>query len=272
MWGHQVGDGHELADVIANDLGDRTTHCYVSHTGEELAVGAAAKSTLVRNRHNTASAFTSLLGASFKDVPAGGSVAHCCKVVDKDGRPGFAFDDHDEVFLPEALATHVVKALRATATTKTTAKHCVVGVPVQASAAARAALVEVVHRAGFHCQQVLAEPVAAVLAYGCGQDAAETPETVLVFDMGATQLTLALIAVRGGVLREVAAVVKPGLGGHAFDEALVDFLVRAVCFVLCGCVCVCVRVAAADSRRRPRSLRRRRASRWRRTRRRGPSC
>ncbi len=36
---------------------------------------------------------------------------------------------------------------------------------------------------------------------------------------------MSVVAVRGGLLRETATNSKTGLGGHAFDETLVDFLV-----------------------------------------------
>lgn len=210
--------------MVANELGDRATLCYVAKTEDEIAVGAAAKGSLIRNRRNTASSFMGLLGQPF--AAAQELASYCCTVVDVDGRPGFKFEDHDEVHLPEALAAHVVRELRATVASKTDAKNVVATVPVTSSPATRAALLEVLRGAGLHCQQLISEPIAAALAYGVGQTPGSAPEDVLVFDMGATQLTVALVTVRAGLLREAAATTKADLGGHAFDEALVEFLAK----------------------------------------------
>ena len=55
------------AEIIANDQGNRTTPSYVSFSGEERQIGAAAKSQSAQNAKNTVFDAKRLIGRKFKD-------------------------------------------------------------------------------------------------------------------------------------------------------------------------------------------------------------
>lgn len=104
-------------------------------------------------------------------------------------------------------------------------RDVVITVPAYFDARQRSQTVEAAEQAGLRVLRILNEPTAAALAYGLGD---ETPQTVVVWDLGGGTFDVSVLRMAYGVYQVVAVEGDNFLGGDDWDTALAGWL-RLAC-------------------------------------------
>ncbi|KNC87784.1 hypothetical protein SARC_00042 [Sphaeroforma arctica JP610] len=216
-------------EVVANDLGDFVTPACVSFNELESVVGGPAKQQLVRNSENTATGMKRLIGRKYADLSDADKKQANCKVVNKDGKPHYSvtFKEENATFTPEQLTTMLLEKV------KETAEHfagdsvfeCVISVPATFTQEQKAALKQAAFDAKLSVLRFINEPTATCLQYGIGQKDGDRKRDihVLVYDLGATHLTVNVLLVRDGLYQIVATETVADFGGISFDTRLMQY-------------------------------------------------
>ncbi len=99
----------------------------------------------------------------------------------------------------------------------------VLTVPAYFSDGQRQALKEAARLAGLEVIRILAEPIAAAIAYGIGSGEIKS-QRVAVYDLGGGTFDFTLLELRGGAFEVRATAGDTFLGGEDFDRRLLDYL------------------------------------------------
>lgn len=120
---------------------------------------------------------------------------------------------------PEEVSAQVLKLLKKQVEDKIgePVTEAIITVPAYFTLAQKAATKRAGELAGLTVQQLLAEPSAAVMAYGPQQD-----EKICVYDLGGGTFDVAIIDCFAGALTTLAVTGNNNLGGDDFDRRLMD--------------------------------------------------
>ncbi|XP_029635682.1 heat shock 70 kDa protein 14 [Octopus sinensis] len=216
-------------DVVANDLGDRTTPCFVAFTEHDMAVGFAAKQGYVRNTKNTIYHVKQLLGKPFQDETTKQFMnKKQVQVVNRKEDVAFEVDFKGKVtvFSVSEILEILFKKLLEIGQSKA-GKGCfdaVLAVPVSFTTDQENLLRQIATKVGFQVLRIIHEPAAAALAYDVQQDESCISGYVLVFRLGGVSCDVTLIKLCGGIYSIVAGVSDYSLGGDNFTEVLLQHL------------------------------------------------
>ncbi|KAJ5212142.1 Ribosome-associated complex subunit SSZ1 [Penicillium cinerascens] len=219
------------AEVIANEEGDRQIPTVLSYIDGEEYHGTQAKAQLVRNSSNTVAYFRDYLGKEFKDIDptpchqsahpqqSGSTVAFTIRDT--------ASETPNSVTVSE-IATRHLRRLKQSATDflGKDVNSAVITVPTDFTDAQREALVAAAKDAGIEVLQLIAEPVAAVMAYDGRPEATVTDKLVVVADLGGTRSDVAVVASRGGMYTILATAHDYELGGASLDQIIIDHFAK----------------------------------------------
>ncbi|KJZ75773.1 hypothetical protein HIM_04930 [Hirsutella minnesotensis 3608] len=222
----------DKAEVIANEDGDRQIPTVLSYVDGDEYYGAQAKSFLVRNPTNTIAYFRDFLGKEFKSIDP----THChaaAHPLDASGIVSFSVKDKEgeeeasSVSVSEA-STRYLRRLVGSASEYLGKKvtSAVVTVPTNFSTKQREALIKAANDADLEILQLIADPVAAVLAYDARPEATVEDKIVVVADLGGTRSDVAVIASRGGMYTILATVHDYEFAGVHLDAALMDHFAK----------------------------------------------
>lgn len=128
-------------------------------------------------------------------------------------------------WLPEEVSAEVLKVLKQQVEEKTGEKvtEAIITVPAYFQMAAMAATKRAGELAGLEVQQLLAEPSAAVMAYGPQDD-----EKILVYDLGGGTFDVTVLDYFAGVITNKAVFGNNSLGGDDFDQRLMNHFVEII--------------------------------------------
>jgi molecular chaperone DnaK len=186
--------------VIANAEGSRTTPSIVgfSKTGERL-VGQLAKRQAILNADKTISSIKRHMGED-----------HKTKIDDK-------------TYTPQEISAMILRKLADDAGSYLGEKvtSAVITVPAYFNDAQRQATKDAGKIAGLDVLRIVNEPTAAALAYGLEK---QTPEKVLVFDLGGGTFDVSVLEIGDGVHEVLSTSGDTRLGGDDFDEKVMDWL------------------------------------------------
>src|SRR4029453_14523691 len=188
--------------VIPNSEGARTTPSVVafSKSGEVL-VGEVAKRQAITNPDRTIRSVKRHMGTGWS--------------VEIDGKSYTA---------QEISARTLMKLKRdAEAYLGDTVTQAVITVPAYFDDAQRTATKEAGQIAGLEVLRIINEPTAAALAYGLDKEGAD--QTVLVFDLGGGTFDVSILEIGDGVFEVKATHGDTKLGGAAWDQRVIDWLV-----------------------------------------------
>ncbi|XP_078275556.1 heat shock 70 kDa protein 14 isoform X1 [Rhinoraja longicauda] len=216
-------------DVVANDSGDRVTPAVVAYRENEKIVGLAAKQGRIRNASNTVVKVKQILGRCFDDPQVQKHVAESkCSVVNKDGRPGYEIDTGEELkFIPpEEVMELIFENMKETAQSALASdvNNVVITVPLDFENNQKNALWQAAQAAGFNVLRLIHEPAAALLAFGVGQGAPSGKSNVLVYKLGGSSLSVAVVEVNSGLYKVLASHADDSIGGECFTETLAQYL------------------------------------------------
>ncbi|QPG94615.1 hypothetical protein C2857_006548 [Epichloe festucae Fl1] len=222
----------DKAEVIANEDGDRQIPTALSYVDGDEYYGSQAKAFLVRNPSNSIAYFRDFLGKEFKSIDP----THCHAAAhpqDSSGNVFFLVKDKDgeseasSVPVSE-IATRYLRRLVAAASDYLGKKvtSAVVTVPTNFNEKQREALVAVANAAGLEVLQLIADPVAAMLAYDARPEAVVEDKIVVVADLGGTRSDVAVVASRGGMYTVLATAHDYELAGVQLDQVLMDHFAK----------------------------------------------
>mmetsp|Transcript_21562 Transcript_21562/g.55997 ORF Transcript_21562/g.55997 Transcript_21562/m.55997 type:complete len:393 (-) Transcript_21562:128-1306(-) len=221
---------HEKVEIVADKSGRKVNSSCVAFSGSEILVGDGAEQQLAENITNTICKVKLLLGRKYSDEAIQGELARCPYRVEESDNGGVRivvqYKGTDAFFTPEDLFAVVIKKLKEAAEAVVGKKvDCVVvAVPVHFDHCQRQSALEACALANLAEAHIVDEPVAAAFAYGFGKAGSEE-RTLLIFDIGASCLSVCILTLCAGKYEVKAAESGVRLGGSDFDSRLVSHFV-----------------------------------------------
>ncbi|KAG6087752.1 hypothetical protein E4U30_007067 [Claviceps sp. LM220 group G6] len=222
----------DKAEVIANEDGDRQIPTALSYVDGDEYYGTQAKAFLVRNPSNSIAYFRDFLGKEYKSIDP----THCHAAAhpqDNNGSVFFSVKDKEgeseasSVPVSDA-ATRYLRRLVASASDYLGKKvtSAVITVPTNFDDKQREALTKAANDAGLEVLQLIADPVAALLAYDARPEAVLEDKIVVVADLGGTRSDVAVVASRGGMYTILATAHDYEFAGAQLDQVLMDHFAK----------------------------------------------
>merc|ERR1712093_61844 len=218
-------------EIIANDMGERTTPSYVSFSDSERLIGQAAKNQSARNPENTVFDAKRLIGRKFDDQV----VKSDCKLwpftvkSGNQGRPVIevSYKGEKRTFFPEEISSMVLVKMKETAESYIgqSVKDAVVTVPAYFNDSQRQATKDAGRIANLNVLRIINEPTAAAIAYGLDKNNSDE-RNVLIFDLGGGTFDVSLLTIDDGVFEVMSTAGDTHLGGEDFDNKLVEHCVN----------------------------------------------
>jgi L1 cell adhesion molecule like protein len=219
---------HGRVDIIANEMGNRTTPSYVAFTEDERLVGDAAKNQAALNPANTVFDAKRLIGRKFSDSIVQKDMQHWpFKVIRGEGdRPKIQVEWKNErkEFYPEEISAMVLSKMKETAENMLTEKvtDAVITVPAYFNDGQRQATKDAGVIAGLNVLRIINEPTAAAIAFGLSEKS-DKERNVLIFDLGGGTFDVSLLEIDNGMFEVKATAGDTHLGGEDFDSRMVDY-------------------------------------------------
>jgi len=222
---------NETVEIVANDMGERTTPSYVSFSDSERLIGQAAKNQSARNPVNTVFDAKRLIGRKFNDQVVQTDIKLWPFKVEQGsgGRPVIRvnFKGESRTFFPEEISSMVLSKMKETAEAYlgTAVTDAVVTVPAYFNDSQRQATKDAGRIAELNVLRIINEPTAAAIAYGIDKNTKEE-RNVLIFDLGGGTFDVSLLTIDDGVFEVMSTAGDTHLGGEDFDNKLVDHCVN----------------------------------------------
>ena len=193
-----VEGGHPV--IIPNDKGERSTPSVVAFTNKgERLVGSAARRQQTVNADRTISSVKRQMGTDWS-----------ARI---DGKK----------WTPQEISAQILRKLKqdAEAYLGETVSDAVITVPAYFNDIQRQATKDAGRIAGLNVKRIINEPTSAALAYGLNN---ETPQKIMVYDLGGGTCDVSIIEIGDGVSEVLATSGDNHLGGDDFDERVVNYL------------------------------------------------
>lgn len=222
---------NDKVEIIANDLGNRTTPSYVAFTDQERLVGEGAKNQCQTNPKNTVFDVKRLIGRRFSDQGVQEDIARFpFAVVGNDNdEPILKVDYLSEPrrFSPQEISSMVLEKMKRIAEQYLggPVTKAVVTVPAYFTDSQRQATKEAGAIAGLEVLRILNEPTAAALAYGL-EKGKMADTNVLIFDLGGGTFDVTVLKIDNDVYEVKATAGNTRLGGEDFDDRLVAYAAK----------------------------------------------
>ena len=217
-------------EIIANDLGERTTPSYVGFSDTERIIGAAAKNAATSNPTNTVYDAKRMIGSEFSDSKLQEDMKHFSfQVVDRNNKPKIKvnYKNEDKEFTPEEISAMVLTKMKQTAEAYLgqPVKNAVITVPAYFNDSQRQATKDAGIISGLNVLRIINEPTAAAIAYGLDK-ISEAQRNVLIFDFGGGTHDVSLLSLEDGVFEVKATAGDTHLGGEDIDTRIVNYVVE----------------------------------------------
>ena len=154
---------------------------------------------------------------------------HVCSVVKRQmGRRDYSFDAFDKSYTPEAVSSFILKKLAndASEIIGEEVKNVVITCPAYFGLDERKATEQAGVIAGLNVLGVLNEPTAAAISYGLQVN---TPQTIMVYDLGGGTFDVTILKVANGVIEVVATGGDHQLGGKDWDNTIREYVISEYC-------------------------------------------
>ena len=218
---------HGHVDIIANDMGNRTTPSYVAFTDEERLIGDAAKNQCSINPSNTIYDAKRLIGRKYTDSTVQNDLKHWSFKLthDSSDKPQFEvqFKGETKRFYPEEISAMVLNKMKEIAETQIgPVKDAVITVPAYFNDSQRQATKDAGTISGLNVLRIINEPTAAAIAFGLNEKSS-SDRKVLIFDLGGGTFDVSLLDISDGCFEVLATAGDTHLGGEDFDNRLVEY-------------------------------------------------
>ena len=195
-------DGTTKAEVIRNNEGDYMTPSVVSFEGNSVIVGNAAKTEATLNPDTTVMLVKTLMGKS-----------------------NFAIRYNGEDRTPEEISSYILRKLAKDASEQlgVEVKDVVITCPAYFGIAERVATKNAGIIAGLNVLEIISEPIAAALFYGCAKEQDE--KTILVYDLGDETFDVTIMRISSNKIEIICSDGDHDLGGKKWNDILIRYLV-----------------------------------------------
>ena len=195
-------DGTTKAEVIRNNEGDYMTPSVVSFEGDSVIVGNAAKMEATLNPDTTVMLVKTLMGKS-----------------------DFAIRYNGEDRTPEEISSYILRKLAKDASEQlgVEVKDVVITCPAYFGIAERVATKNAGIIAGLNVLEIISEPIAAALFYGCAKEQDE--KTILVYDLGDETFDVTIMRISSNKIEIICSDGDHDLGGKKWNDILIRYLV-----------------------------------------------
>jgi len=190
--------------VINNSEGTNTTPSVVNFASEsQVVVGQVAKESAVIEPEKTISLVKRLIG-----------------------RTDFAIEYNGEDKSPEEVSAYILRKLASDAgqMIDTEVSDVVITCPAYFGTAERTATKNAGIIAGLNVLEIISEPTAAAIFYGCTKE--QDQKTILVYDLGGGTFDVTIMTIGPEKIEVICSEGNHELGGKDWDEALIGYLVN----------------------------------------------
>ena len=194
-------DDTARAEVIKNNEGENITPSVVAFEGDNVIVGNDAKAEAVLNPETTAMLVKTLMG-----------------------KTDFAINYNGEDKTPEEISSYILRKLAKDASEQlgVEVKDVVITCPAYFGTAERTATKNAGIIAGLNVLEIISEPTAAALYYGCAKEQDE--KTILIYDLGGGTFDVTIMKINSDKIEVVCSDGDHDLGGKNWDEVLIRYL------------------------------------------------
>ncbi len=195
------------ATVVNNQEGTNTTPSVVNFASpSQIVVGQVAKENAVIDPQNTVALVKTLMGKS-----------------------NFAINYNGEDKSPEEVSAYILRKLAEDASKliDSEVKDVVITCPAYFGTAERTATKNAGEIAGLNVIEIISEPTAAALYYGCAKEQGE--KTILVFDLGGGTFDVTVMRIGEGKIEVICSDGNHELGGKNWDDAVMQYLASEFC-------------------------------------------
>jgi 2-hexadecenal reductase len=194
-------DDTARAEVIKNNEGENITPSVVAFEGDNVIVGNDAKAEAVLNPETTAMLVKTLMG-----------------------KTDFAISYNGEDKTPEEISSYILRKLAKDASEQlgVEVKDVVITCPAYFGTAERTATKNAGIIAGLNVLEIISEPTAAALYYGCAKEQDE--KTILIYDLGGGTFDVTIMKINSDKIEVVCSDGDHDLGGKNWDEVLIRYL------------------------------------------------
>lgn len=215
---------HGKVEIIANDMGNRTTPSVVAFTNTERLIGDAAKNQTASNTLNTIFGAKRLIGRHYHDKTVQADIQHFpYTIVNKNDKPFIQAELKGEIktFTPEEISAIILTKMKETAENYLGEKvtDAVISVPAYFNDAQRQSTKDAGTIAGLNVLRIINEPTCAALAYGLDKKLED--KHVLIFDCGGGTFDVSILSIDEGIFEVKSTAGDNHLGGEDFDNILV---------------------------------------------------
>lgn len=189
--------------IVTNDNNSPVTPSVVYfEEGDNVSVGEIAKQALESDPENV-----------------------CSTIKRQMGSRDFNFFAHGKEYSPETVSSLILQKLAKDASDKIgeEVKDVVITCPAYFGLDERAATSNAGEIAGLNVLSIINEPTAAAISYGVDVN---TPQTIMVYDLGGGTFDVTIIKVSAGVIEVVASEGDHNLGGKDWDEAIRTYAIN----------------------------------------------
>ena len=194
-------DDTARAEVIKNNDGDNITPSVVAFEGDNVIVGADAKAEAVLNPETTVMLVKTLMG-----------------------KTDFAINYNGEDKTPEEISAFILRKLTQDASEQlgVEVKDVVITCPAYFGTAERTATKNAGKIAVLNVLEIISEPTAAALYYGCAKEQDE--KTILIYDLGGGTFDVTIMRISADKIEVICSDGDHDLGGKNWDEVLIGYL------------------------------------------------
>lgn len=145
------------------------------------------------------------------------------------GKSNFAINYNGEDLSPEIVSSYILRKLAADAgeILNTEVKDVVITCPAYFGTAERTATKNAGAIAGLNVIEIISEPTAAALYYGCAK--VEGEKTVLVYDLGGGTFDVTIMRIGSGKIEVICSDGDHQLGGKDWDTEVMNYLATQFC-------------------------------------------
>ena len=208
------------------DLGT-TYSCisYVDESSRPVVIDNIEGSNITPSVVNFANATEVVVGQSAKEYAIIEPEVTCQMVKRLMGQTDFAISCYGKDISPEEVSAYILRKIAQDAEEvlgSISVKNVVITCPAYFGTAERTATKNAGNIAGLNVMEIISEPTAAAIYYGCTKQKGK--KTIMVYDLGGGTFDVTIMSIQEDKIEVICADGNNELGGKDWDEAVMSYL------------------------------------------------